>query len=294
MTFPDLAGVTHRFVTVDGVKLHVAEAGAGETVLLLHSFPEHWYAWRAVIPLLAREYRVICPDFRGAGWSDAPRTGYDTDTRVADLLGLLDALGLDTVRLVSHGWGAWTAFRLCLTAPERVREHLAVNMIHPWPAHRRLVAQAWRFWYTACWEVPFLGRRVLRRWPALTRFLLRHWAGGPDVLPGSTVAEYARRNREPAIARAGEAMNWQFVVRDIPRLALGRDRTARIAVPTRILLGGRDRVIRPGSVPATDHFTDLTVVVAPDCGHLIPEQRPDLIAANLSQHRPAQPIPLST
>lgn len=273
--------LTHRFVTVDGVRLHVAEAGTGDPVVLLHSFPEHWIAWRGVIPLLADRYRVICPDFRGAGLSDAPPTGYDTDTKVADLIGLFDALDLDKVRLVSHGWGAWAGFRLCLTAPDRVRDHLAINMIHPWPDQRRLSAQAWRFWYTACWEYPLLGRTVLRRWPALTRFLLRHWAGGPDVLPEETVAEYADNNRQPAIARAGEAMNWQFVRHDIPRLLLRRDRDARVAVPTRILLGGRDRVIRPGSVPATEHLADLDIVVAPDCGHLIPEQRPDLVAAHL-------------
>jgi pimeloyl-ACP methyl ester carboxylesterase len=276
-----MTDMTHHFVTVDGVRLHVAEAGAGEPVVLLHSFPEHWIAWRGVIALLADRYRVICPDFRGAGQSDAPSTGYDTDTKVADLIGLFDALGVDKVRLVSHGWGAWAGFRLCLTAPDRVRDHLAVNMIHPWPDQRRLSAQAWRFWYTACWEYPLLGRTVLRRWPALTRFLLRHWAGGPDVLPETTVAEYAERNRLPAIARAGEAMNWQFVRHDIPRLLLRRDRDARVAVPTRILLGERDRVIRPGFVPATEHLADLDIVVAPDCGHLIPEQRPDLVAACL-------------
>lgn len=276
-----LTGVTHRFVTVGGVRLHVAEAGAGEPVVLLHSFPEHWIAWRGVLPLLADRYRVICPDFRGAGQSDAPPTGYDTDTRVADLIGLFDALGVDQVRLVSHGWGAWTGFRLCLAAPERVRDHLALNMIHPWPDQRRLVRQAWRFWYTACWEYPRLGRTVLRRWPALTRFLLRYWAGGPEVLPESVVADYADSNREPAIARAGEAMNWQFVRHDIPRLLLRRDCAARIEVPTKIVLGARDTVIRPGSVPATEHIPDLDIVIAPDCGHLIPEQRPDLVAAYL-------------
>ncbi len=281
--FPDLAGVTHRFVTVDdGIRLHVAEAGVGEPVLLLHSFPEHWFAWRGVIELLAEEFHLICPDFRGAGWSDAPARGYDTDTRVADLIGLLDALGIDKVRLVSHGWGAWAGFRLCLAAPERVRSHLAVNMIHPWPDQRRLGAQAWRFWYTACWEYPLLGRTVLRRWPALTRFLLRQWAGGPDVLAESTVAEYVECSRDPAIARAGEAMNWQFVLHDIPRMLLRRDRDARVTVPTRILLGERDVLIRPGFLPAHQrHLADLDVVVAPDCGHLIPEQRPDLVAAHL-------------
>lgn len=64
-----------------GVRFHVAEAGTGEPVMLLHGFPQHWYTWRRVIPLLAGEYRLICPDFRGCGWSDAPATGYDTASR---------------------------------------------------------------------------------------------------------------------------------------------------------------------------------------------------------------------
>ena len=281
--FPDVPGVTHRFVTVDGVRLHVAEAGSGEPVVLLHSFPQHWFAWREVIVLLARRYRVICPDFRGAGWSDAPRTGYDTATRVADLIGLMNALGVQKARLVSHGWGAWTGFRLCLSAPDRIHSHLAVNMIHPWPSLRRIAGQAWRFWYTACWEYPLIGRTVVRHWPALTRFLLRHWAGDPDVLGDATIAEYVECSRLPAIARAGEVMNWQFVKHDIPRLVFGRDHHAQLTVPTRILLGERDVLIRPDFLPATaPHIEDLEVEVAPGCGHLIPEQRPDLIAAYLN------------
>jgi len=92
--------VTHRFVTVRGVRLHVAEAGGGDPVLLLHSFPQHWYAWRRVIPLLAGQYRLICPDWRGFGWSEAPARGYDTASRAADVLALMDALGLYRVRLV--------------------------------------------------------------------------------------------------------------------------------------------------------------------------------------------------
>lgn len=66
---PHVPGVTHRFVTVRGVRLHVAEAGGGDPVVLLHSFPQHWYTWRHVVPLLAGQYRPICPDWRGFGWS---------------------------------------------------------------------------------------------------------------------------------------------------------------------------------------------------------------------------------
>lgn len=265
--FPEVAGVTHRFVDVGGVRLHVAEAGAGAPVVLLHSFPQHWYAWRDVIAGLAGRHRVLAPDFRGAGWSDSPKTGYDTATRVDDLLGLLDALGLDRVSLVSHGWGAWTGFFLCLRAPERIERHLALNMTHPWPDSAALRTQAWRFWHTALWEYPLLGPAVLRHWPGLTRFLLRRW--------GATAVEEwvteARLN-----ANAGQALNWQFVLRDIPRLR--RHRGERLRVPTEILLGGRDVVVPPVLLRGGErHADDLRVRVLEDCGHLIPEQRPDVV-----------------
>ena len=84
--FPHVPGVTHRFVDVRGARLHVAEAGDGDPVVLLHSFPQHWYAWRHVAPLLAGQYRLIIPDWRGFGWSEAPPRGYDTASRAADIV----------------------------------------------------------------------------------------------------------------------------------------------------------------------------------------------------------------
>lgn len=75
---PEVAGVAHRFVDTPRLRFHVAEAGAGEPVLLLHGWPQHWWAWRKVIPLLADDYRVIAPDLRGFGWSDASSGGYST------------------------------------------------------------------------------------------------------------------------------------------------------------------------------------------------------------------------
>ncbi len=69
---PEIDGVTHRYVDVPGVRLHVAEAGEGPPILLLHGWPQHWWVWRKVIPALAENHRVICPDLRGFGWSEAP------------------------------------------------------------------------------------------------------------------------------------------------------------------------------------------------------------------------------
>lgn len=82
---PDVPGVEHRFVEVDGLRMHVAEAGVGEPLVLLHTSFEHWYAWRGVLPRLAERYHVICPDLRGCGWTDAPGDGNRAAPAVACL-----------------------------------------------------------------------------------------------------------------------------------------------------------------------------------------------------------------
>src|SRR5215213_962833 len=104
--FPPLDGVRHRFVELPGLRVHVAEAGGGEPLVLLHGFPEHWWGWRRVLPALAEHYRVVAPDLRGAGWTDAPQQGYTEEQLVADVVALLDALGLNRVDLVGLDIGA--------------------------------------------------------------------------------------------------------------------------------------------------------------------------------------------
>jgi len=73
--FPQIDGVTHRYVKINNLNLHLAEVGRGEPLLMLHGWPQHWYIWRHQISYLSQYYSVICPDLRGFGWSDAPATG---------------------------------------------------------------------------------------------------------------------------------------------------------------------------------------------------------------------------
>jgi pimeloyl-ACP methyl ester carboxylesterase len=276
---PYVPGVTHRFVTVRGVRLHVAEAGSGDPVLLLHSFPQHWYAWRHVIPLLAAEYRLICPDWRGFGWSQAPARGYDTASRAADVLALMDALGIHRVRLVGHDWGAQAAFRVALQVPERVSHLLTVNAPHPWMAQRRLIPQLWRFWYTAFFEYPRIGRLVLGHWPGLTRFLLRHGAARAAAWQPGEVEEFVAASRQPGTARAGEALHWQFVRHDIPGIIARRSRGLRLAMPAMILAGGRDWMLPPGLLAGAEHHAeDLQLRVVPGAGHFLAEENPAAVA----------------
>jgi pimeloyl-ACP methyl ester carboxylesterase len=281
---PDVAGVTHRFVAARGARFHVAEAGAGDPVLLLHGLAQHWYAWRKVIPELAGEYRLFCLDLRGCGWSEGTRRGYGTGQQVLDVLAVMDALGLQRVRLVGHDSGGWLGFALCLHAPERFGGFVALNITHPWPGQATLIRTAWRFWYTALWEYPGAGRFVLRRWPGFTRFLLRRWAGRPYRWDRDELEEFVRASRTRSGSRAIQQALWQFVLRDIPALVLRRHSRRRLTVPTLIVGGQRDPGSRP--VPSrrmADHADDLEIALVPGW-HLLPETAPRIVAAAAREH----------
>ncbi|MFJ7205878.1 alpha/beta fold hydrolase [Streptomyces sp. NPDC098789] len=276
---PELEGVRHHYVDVRGVRLHVAEAGRGRPVVLLHGFPQHWYGWRRLIPLLADDHRLICVDLRGFGWSEAPAGGYDTDSRVADVLALMDGLGLDRAALIGHDWGAWTGFHLCLRAPERFSHFLALNMLHPWPLHHRLMPQSWRFWYTALLEQPLLGRWVLRNRPAFTRYLMRKGVTDPAVWEPAVMDGFVSASQEPDRARAGEALHRAFALRDIAKLLLGSFKKHRLTTPTVIMAGAHDFMLPPSVLSGGGrHADDLRVDVVADCGHYLHEERPDLVA----------------
>ena len=117
---PEVAGVSHRFVSAGGLRMHVAEAGEGPPLVMLHGWPQHWWMWRELIGPLSATHRVICPDLRGFGWSAAPAGGYDPEVFARDVIGLLDALEIDEpIDLVGHDWGGWTGHILCLRRPER-------------------------------------------------------------------------------------------------------------------------------------------------------------------------------
>jgi pimeloyl-ACP methyl ester carboxylesterase len=279
---PHLAGVHHRFVDTPRLRFHVAEAGQGEPVLLLHGWPQHWYGWRKLIPLLAGDYRLICPDLRGFGWTDAPRDGYTTAELVDDLLALLDALGLERVLLIGHDRGGWLGFQLCLRAPSRVRRFLALNAVHPWWRARRMLGQAWRSSYTVPLETTLLGRLVVRHVPAFTRLVLRLGVRNRGALSIGDVEEFVAAVREPARARASERLYHHFAYGEILPTALGRYRSARLPVPMLMLNGTRDFALAPRS-PETlggyEPYADDLRVELVEGGHFLADDRPELVAA---------------
>lgn len=109
-----------RFVDTGEVRLHAVVGGDGPPLLLVHGWPETWYAWRHLMPALARDFTVIAVDQRGMGLSDKPAGGYDTGTQARDLIGLMDALGYGTFSVIGHDTGFAISYALASDHPDRV------------------------------------------------------------------------------------------------------------------------------------------------------------------------------
>ena len=280
--FPHVDGVRHRFVDAGGVRLHVAEAGAGEPLVMLHGWPQHWWVFRHQIPQLARRYHVICPDLRGFGWSDAPPGRYDKETLATDVLALLDALGIDgPVRIAGHDWGGWIGFLLCLRQPARFRRFLALNIAPPWVRLDPLaLGAAARLWYQAALATPFLGEWLIRGPRRFLRAALT--ADSTRVVPRgeAELATYIEPLREPARARATVQLYRTFLLREFPAAMRGRYRTQRLTVPTLLLFGTRDFAISERLVVGSEWNADaMRIELVPDSGHFITEDRPELVTA---------------
>jgi pimeloyl-ACP methyl ester carboxylesterase len=268
---PALEGVTHREVHARGLRFHVAEAGSGDPIVLLHGWPQHWWAWRKVVALLAPQARLVMPDLRGFGWSDAPPDGYDKPTMADDMLAVLDALGLQRVAIVGHDWGGWIAFLACMKAPERFERLLALGISPPFGRpHPRALLDLWRFAYMLGIAAPVLGERLVSS-QRFVRAMLRASAG---AFSDDDLRAFAGVLAEPARARASVRLYRTFVLRE---LAAGTH--GRLHVPARLVVGARDPVVRPSLLAGRERHADhLTVELVAGCGHWIPAERPDLVA----------------
>jgi pimeloyl-ACP methyl ester carboxylesterase len=163
-----------RRVRGDGVELDVLDEGSGPAVLLVHGFPDSSHLWRHQVPaLVAAGLRVIAPDLRGLGASDRPARveDYRISRSVADLLAVLDELGVERARVAAHDWGAGVAWLLAALHPDRVERLVAMSVGHP-GAQRRTIEAREKAWYTLLFQFNGVAEELLSRddWR-----LLREW-----------------------------------------------------------------------------------------------------------------------
>jgi pimeloyl-ACP methyl ester carboxylesterase len=181
----------------DGVRLHVRDSGTGTPVVLLHGWPDTGHLWRHQVPALnAAGYRTIVPDVRGFGASSKPTdvAAYTPPHLGGDVVGVLDALGIERAHIVGHDWGAAITWMTAALAPERVASMTALSVGHPAAFRSAGWAQREKSWYMLLFQ--FTG--VAERWLSDNDFRnLREWSAHPDV------DEVVRRLADPAALTAG-------------------------------------------------------------------------------------------
>ena len=262
--FPSVHGVEHRFVEAGGLRMHVAEAGAGEPLLLIHGWPQHWYEWRGVIQRLADTRRLIVPDLRGFGWSDAPPGPISPDVFVEDIIALLDALGIERTDLAGHDWGGFTSLLLAARHPDRVRKVVAFSTPHPWlEITPRLALETWRAWYAVLFAAGLAERTT-----KLAAWFIRREGVTPEV--------YADRLREPARARATTQL-YRSYLRTLLDTAKGGGREEpRAQAEILLCIGERDQAVTPRLGEGMPNFE-----IIPGAGHFVCDTHANVVAEHI-------------
>jgi pimeloyl-ACP methyl ester carboxylesterase len=288
---------THRDVSANGIRLHVAEYGQGPLVVLLHGFPEFWWSWRHQLTGLADAgFRAVAVDLRGYGDSDKPPRGYDLWTLAGDVAGLIRALGEPEARIAGHDWGGVIGWTVAALHPRLVHSLAVLAAPHPL-AMRAALATDPRGQgratanYALGFQVPRRPENSLRADDgARVETIMREWSGEAWTRT-EDFAEAVARNRSairiPAVAHCSlEYYRW--AMRSQLR-AEGRRFAAAMARPARMpvlqLHGADDPCVLQSTVlrsrrwaagPFTHHLFD-------DTGHFPHEERPAETTALLTK-----------
>ena len=266
------------------MRAHVAHAGPEDAppLVLLHGFPQHWYCWRKVIPLLSADFRILAMDTRGLGWS-GPAGDYRKARIAEDAVALLDDLGIQRAGLAGHDWGGWAGFLAVLRAPERWTGYVAAGVAHPWQPPERMLRALPRLAYQPPLAMPLLGPRLI---PRLVPAFHRAGWGDRSTFDDAAVEVFAATYREPARAQAGSRYYRDFLTREIwtpPTPATGAFKGQRLTVPTRLLFGTRDPLGRGMAAGLERYGEDARTEFLTDCGHFVPEERAVDVAATIRE-----------
>ncbi len=279
--------IRHETVTANGVQLHVARAGAGRPLVLLHGWPEFWLTWEPVMARLADRFSLIAPDLRGFGASEKPDPGPSDragpEVHAADLVGLLDALGLERVGVVAHDVGASVGQALGRANPDRLTGLFFFDCpypgIGPRLARPEMLAE---IWYQSFHLKPFAAGVVGASRESCRAYIghfLSHWAGGNPSAFDDVLDAFTDNFLVPGNLQGG--FNW-YLSQQAERLAMVLGEAPAlppIRVPTCIRWGTRDPLF---PYEWTDRlgetFSDLDLAPFEETGHFPHRERPDQAA----------------
>ena len=273
---------TSRLIDAGGVRLHAVIGGEGPPLLLIHGWPETWYAWRKVMPALAEDFEVIAVDQRGIGLSDKPHDGYDIGTLARDLVALMDALGHREFAVYGTDTGMPIAHALAADNPERVARLVVSEAFLPGIASALPLfvppALNARLWHLMFNQLPGEVNEALVRGREEIFFGAEFAASaGTTKLPGDVVAYYV-----DTLAADPEALRGSFeFYRAIPTSAAQNEerKDRRLTMP--VLAMGGEESGRENAANAMKLVADNVQTVVLPGGHWVAEQAPEAMLAVL-------------
>ncbi|MBF2025719.1 MAG: alpha/beta hydrolase [Oscillatoriales cyanobacterium C42_A2020_001] len=276
----------HHFVETNRIRLHYVTQGAGELVLLLHGFPEFWYSWRYQIPALSRHFKVVVPDLRGYNDSDKPASGYDLDTLVADIQGLIESLGYTRAHIVGHDWGGAIAWHMAQKFPQYLNRMVILSAAPVQRFVQELVSnldQLRRSWYILSFQIPGIPEWLIQQNLAeFVKNLLREQAIRKGAFTKEDTQIYQSALAKPGALSAAlnyyrqmfSPWNW---VRD------WMNTPNPITVPTLVLWGEEDSLVPPQVAQGLERLiaAPFNFKLIPHCGHWIQQEAPQTVNREL-------------
>jgi len=292
--------IKHGFANVNGIRLHYAESGRGDLVILLHGFPEFWYSWRHQLTALGAQHHVIAPDLRGYNLSDKPSRveDYQIDVMVDDVVGLIDHFGASKASIVAHDWGAGLAWAVAQKHPDRISK-LAVMQVPPAAAWRANISvrQLLRSWYMFFFLLPRVPEWAISR---------NNFAGLEDVFKkkiaragsfsDADIELYKQALRQPGALTAAlnyyRANVFRLMGRkpkrgpesvDKSSSETAREKDNRVRVPTLFIFAEQDMAILPQTVEGMANFINAPYLELriPDSSHWVQNEAPEEVNAAL-------------
>jgi pimeloyl-ACP methyl ester carboxylesterase len=273
-----------RYIDANGLRMHVVIGGEGPPLLLIHGWPQTWYAWRMVMPALARDFQVIAVDQRGIGLTDKPKGGYDTGSQANDLVALMQALGHQRFAVYGTDTGMPIAYALAADHRDRV-ERLVVSeaplpgvtpsppLLLPPPLNARL-------WHLAFNQLPAEVNEALVRGREAIFFGPEFDASaGTNKLPADAVRYYIDR-----LASDPDVLRGSFeLYRAFPTITAQNQQrqTRRLPMPV-LAIGGQESSGAMVADTMRQVADDVQGVVLPGAGHWVAEQAPEQLLAALT------------
>lgn len=276
-TAPTLPGITHHVAQVNGTRLHYVAAGdTGTPVLLVHGWPESWWAFRGVIPLLASHHRVFAVDLRGFG--DSSTDPGDLATAAEDLHHLVDHLDVGPVHVTGQDISGGVVFTFAATHPDDVLSVTAVETALPGHGWEMLAdVQNGGSWHVGFLAAPGVAEQFLAgRERMMLDWALSAMTKNPDAITEADVDELTRTYARPGGWRGTEALYGSSLTGGEQMKALARSRPLTVPV---LAVDGANAPFTAQTMRQV--ASDVTAVAIPDVGHLVAQEAPDAFAATV-------------